>query len=736
MNLGSLYLVLALCGQVQPRAAVPGDTAPRDSTPADDVDSEIESADENPTIESDPPAAAPTKNGAEPAAAPSKKGAGEPAAAEPVADALAPTRSLPAKGANPDSLLQWLAQADTSLDGKRVALVDLLSRIYDRPQQAVVIPAYWKLSAAEFEYRIAADEALRLQQLLPPADASGKHASDSLLEARLAAAEARLREVELAVISQQHALADQMRLPASEPLPLAGDLPHAGAYRTYFQEKYARVAPPRAHLIDRTLPLLQRSIELRASAAISAADCADAGAEAYHAGQLDLAATVDSIAELTRQRRAFVAAVRDYNLDIADYALSVVPAGLTSSQLVSILIGPPPTAQRTPPADPKQAAGQRGGVNQAGFNAPLFAPAGQPTLAPTRPLTNLPAADDGDRSAPPSANPPRRAPRRPPVAPNQSGDAPRRIKSVSPNATSSRTPSGQRYRAAKPPVDEATSDAPADDGFSSKPQAGADQGLYTALRDLSPVKRAQELSATLHWSNAASEPLGTPTTLSDAFTASAGLDRRSVIQAYWRACEQVAACQVTKSEIELLRVLESAALSMRSQPGGAEAMLHLRTSQLSAQAAAEECLVGLINAQFSLAQLMRRPLEGAWPVPTTPPHAGGYRLKADAQPATVMQNSAVQQLTVALPIEHEALQNHADAVVAADAARVEAVLGFEGGQRPLDEAVAAERFLSDETLAFLDMQTAYNLAFADYVLAVAPPGVSDSTLAAVLVVSR
>jgi hypothetical protein len=483
------------------------------------------------------------------------------------------------------------------------------------------------------------------------------------------------------------------------------------------------------------LPLLNRSIELRAAAAVSAADCADAGAEAFHAGQLDLTSTVDSIAELTRQRRAFVAAVRDYNLDIADYALSVVPANLTSSQLVSILIGPPPTVQRVRSGDAKQAADDRGGVNQAGFNAPLFAPPGQPTLAPLRPTPNLPAADDGVKSSPGGANPPRRAPRQDRAAPNQSGDAPRRIKSVPPSSTSRRDTLG-RYIVAKPTTDDAAAAAepPAANSSLTPNELGVDQGLYTALRDLSSVKRAQELSATLHWTNTAGEQNGTATTLIDALNASVGLDRRTVAQAYWRACEQVAAVQVMKQEVELLRALESAALRMRSQPGGAEAMLHLRTSHLAAQAAAEEGAVGVLNAQFGLAQLMRRPLEGPWPLPVTPPHAGGYRLKLDAQPATVLQSSAVRQLATALPLEHQSLQAHADAVVAADAARVEAVLGFEGRQRPLDQALASVRFLFSETLAFLDVQTNYNLQFADYVLSVAPPGIGDSTLAGVLVV--
>ncbi|MGH7140746.1 MAG: hypothetical protein ACREHD_33860, partial [Pirellulales bacterium] len=459
MNLGSLVFVVALYGQVQAPAA------DRKTPPAADIDNDIEAADEKPSIESDPPAAAPPQG---------KAGRSQPAGDADHGD-LTPTRNVPTNPATPETLLEWLGQGDTSLGGKRVTLIDLLSRVYDRSQQAVVIPAYWKLAAAEYEYRIAADESSRLEQLLPPADPSGKHASEPLLESRLAAAEARLREAELAVLTQQYALADMMRLPASEPLPLAGDLPHGGAYRTYFQERYVRVAPPRAHLIDRTLPLLQRSIELRASAAVSAADSADAAAEALHAGQLDVAATVDSIAELSRQRRAFVAAVRDYNIDIADYALSVVPAGLTSAQLVSILIGPPATVGRAAPADPKQATRPGGGVNPAAFNAPLFAPAGQPTLAPTRPA-NLPAADGGT-SPPPAANPPRRVPGG--ARSNQSGDAPGRIKSTSPSATSRRNPQGQLHMAGKPPV-EHNSDAagpPANDALSAATGIGADQGL-------------------------------------------------------------------------------------------------------------------------------------------------------------------------------------------------------------------------------------------------------------------
>lgn len=734
MNLTSICMVLALCGQAgSPKQAVPQKADARGAAPADDIDSEIEAADENPSLGDEPPAAG--------AAKPTGRAAGS--TPPEAADApLVEAKNVPINAATPDALVAWLAQADTSLDGKRVMLVDLLSRIYDRQQQSLVIPAYWKLSAAEFEYRVAADESTRLTQLLPPADASGKHPSDALLETRLAAAEARLREAELTVISQQHALADLMRLPTSEPLPLCGDLPFAGAYRTFFQERYVRTAPPRAYLIDRTLPLLHRSIELRASAAQSAADSAEAGAEAFHTGQLDLAATVNSLAELTRQRRAFVAAVRDYNLDIAEYALSVVPAGLTSAQLVSILIGPPPAAQPSQPADPKPTGAAQNGVNPAAYNAPLFAPAGQPTLAPTRPLPNIPAATQGGMAAP-AAGQPRRAPVSGSVMPGQAGRRPRRIKSSPPGTSSHRT-GPVRHLAAKPPLTVAASRAQE----AAPPQTGgaapatfalnADQGVYTALRDLTPIKRAQELSSTLHWANAAgstTESLGQATALIDALNASVGLDRHALILAYWRTCEELAALQVTRQESDLLRALESTALGLRQRPGGAEAMLRLRTNQLAVQAAVEECQVGLLNAQFGLAQLMRRPLEGPWPLPTTAPHAGGYRLKLDAQSATMQQSAVVRQVVTTLPLEHEVLQARANAVVNADAARVETVLGIEAGQHSLDEAIDAVQYLVAQTLAFLDIQTTYNQAFANYVLTVAPPGTSDATLANVLVVN-
>ncbi|HWB08129.1 MAG TPA: hypothetical protein VG826_02705 [Pirellulales bacterium] len=742
MDIGSLFVVvLALSGQVrQP----PADTQQAEQQESD-FDRSIEEADDaaDPTGAPDRPG-----NATEPAerksAAADRRAvrakeppadAGGSSAAGEAEDDLTPLQDVSSKPGTADALLQWLAEGDTALEGKRVALVDLLSRVYDRPQQAIIVAAYWKLSAAVAEYRIAADEVLRLEQLLPPAEASGKHASDPVLEAHLAAAEARLREAELAAVSQQFALAEQMRLPANEPLPLANDLPHAGAYRTFFQERYSRTAPPRSHLIDRTLPLLQRSVELRAAAAVSAADSAEAEAEAYHAGQLDLLAAVDRVGELTRQRRAFVAAVRDYNLDIAEYALSVAPAALTSAQLVGMLIGPPRTAPASNVTQPKQVAEEPNGVKAAGFNAPITGSNATPTLAPPQPgSSGGTRKKQGDqRGGAPGG-------RRRPSDQNESSQTRPTIKSISPGATSRGETIARRHVAGKPPEGTGRYDAVADDDsgltMDARASAPVDQGLYGALAGLSPLKRAQELSATLHWDRQVTAEQGTPTSLADALAAAAGPNKRALVQAYWGGREQIAAAQVVAQEADLLKSLQAAALSLHDQPGGAEAMLRLRTAQLSADAAEQEAAIGVLSGQFDLAQLMRRPPTGPWPWPVTPPHAGGYRLKLDEQSSAVQQVSLVRQVSKAIPARQEILQRHADAVVAADAARVEFALGFEQGTRRLSDALAAVRELSNETLAFLDAQTQYNVQFADYVMAVAPPGTPDATLAGVLVVSR
>lgn len=657
------------------------------------------------------------------------------AASSPAADdGLAPVRTAAPPPGAADSLMHWLTSEDqVALEGKPTPLVDLLSRLADRGQQIALVQTYWKLSAALAEYRIAADESARLGQLLPPVDATGKHPTDPLRESRLASCEARLREAELAVVDLQYALGEIVRAAPTEPLVLPVDLPHVGAYRTYFQERYARVSPPRGHLIDRSLPLLHRSLELRASAAIAAADAAEADQEAYHAGKLDGLSVIETLSELTRQRRAFVAAVRDYNSDIAEYALSVVPPGLSSAQLVNVLIGPP--KQSDDAAGQKAVVQDPPPVKRAGYDQPIE-PGSGPSAAPG--LLRQGGVSDATGMRP--------------LNPNSSGSTPgstrprKRIKSYVPKPADGKRAQNHRsafwgavllcadtrqagkpdlHIAAKPPLDE--------DGQTTVTEAAAsDAGLYSALAALEPPQRLRQLSDTLQWDRA-SELSGDATTLPEALTAAP--DRRAVLAAYWQGRERIAAYQVRQQQREQLLALQAAALHQHDHPNAAEAMLRLQTARLAAEAGAVETQVAVLAAQFDLAQAMRRPLSGSWPLPTTPPHAGHFRLKLETQPASVVQAMPVRQLARDIPTLYEALLKRAEAVVAADAARAEISQRCDSGEPLLDPAIAVTAQTADESLSLLADQTQYNVQFAEYVLAVAPPTLPAQELAGVLVVS-
>jgi len=117
---------------------------------------------------------------------------------------------------------------------------------------------------------------------------------------------------------------------------------------------------------------------------VQAASSAVHMAEQSHVqGQTDVHTMLACHAELRRQRRVFISAVRDYNADIAEYAVGVADPSISDDKLLAMLI-------RTP-------GGRR-------LSSTLPRP-GEPTLAPPEPVATAgrslagsgePAADEGD----------------------------------------------------------------------------------------------------------------------------------------------------------------------------------------------------------------------------------------------------------------------------------------------------------------------------------------------------
>jgi hypothetical protein len=177
-------------------------------------------------------------------------------------------------------------------------------------------------------------------------------------------------------------------------------------------------------------------------------------------------------------------------------------------------------------------------------------------------------------------------------------------------------------------------------------------------------------------------------------------------------------------------------LQRTSEVPGAEAMLSLHLARLWADAEVLEARARLLESQFDLTQATGRPLDSAWLLPSTPPHAGPYRLRLDAQPARLIESWPLRRLAVTIPALAENFDRRASAVVQADVDRAEVTAAYQAGRPDVEAVLQAIDRQTEQTLGFLDAVTAYNLSIADYVQAVLPAAIPGDQLVATLVIRR
>ncbi|MEQ8787330.1 MAG: hypothetical protein RIC55_13575 [Pirellulaceae bacterium] len=196
------------------------------------------------------------------------------------------------------------------------------------------VKGYWQLSLAIADHHHALEEVEFLESLPSPAAAFER----AQREAALSAARARVAESELALEAAQQDLTEAAGA-AGKNSYLPSDPPFVGEYRTNFNALFSNRTPPAGlQRIDRTLPILHRLIRARADATASAGESLRATTQAYQQGEVGFDDLNDAFVHLRGQRIAFLAAVRDYNYSIADYALSVSTSELGRDAIVSMLI--------------------------------------------------------------------------------------------------------------------------------------------------------------------------------------------------------------------------------------------------------------------------------------------------------------------------------------------------------------------------------------------------------------
>jgi hypothetical protein len=617
-------------------------------------------------------------------------------------DSAAPAKGLmPRRPVTPELVAASFGiSVGGTLAGRPLTLLEALGTTTDRSQQLAITHAYWRLAAAVGEYQARFGAVQRLRQLSPRAE------DVSTLRAERSKATEVLRRAESEAARAQQALAETSRLSAGAPLP--ADLPHAGPYRTNFNEASASPsAPARNRLIHRTLPLRRQGIDLRATAVQAAEDALEAAIDGYRESSGELAVVLSCLARAVEERTAFVSEVCRYNDEIADYALSVAAAHASPGDLVTMLIFPT-----------SQPDGVPGKIET--LAAPQTLPAKRAGVAPStgvEPATWIFPASPAQSAG--VAGQPTLAPRKPTLAPKKPTSIPAEPAPLPPKPV---------------PEERVAKRLPLADGPGAS--AGTTSALYPALVSASATARVKDLSAALHWNRNLPPDSGRSVELEECLRGLSAGDRRSVIDAYWIARQRLAEYQVLVGQGELIEQLVQAVLDHRQQPSGSLDMLRLQAARLAGEADRTAAQVELLQSQFELTRRVGRPLDGPWLVPSTAPHAGPYRLKLDEQRPELVQQPSMRRLSAAVPALNDALQEQAAAVVEADSARAAATTAYQLGGRGIEQLLTCVRSQTVETFAFLQTLTGYNRAIAEYALTVLPPAIPGEQLVQTLVILR
>jgi|GEM_PF-746971 len=617
------------------------------------------------------------------------------------------------------------------LSGRPVTLLEAISRASDRQQQLQVVRAYWQTARATANLSLCAAHQGMLDQLrVGPSDAV-------LLDSARASAAAMTSQARVAAIAAQYELAALMRLPANAPLPVAADAPHAGDYRTHFAEIFAtRAAPEKARRTNATIPLRRQAMQHQAAAMLAADRLLAAMLDPRTIPQPALADVLDGLNESLRQRQALAEAVVLYNLDIAEYALAVAGPEVTPQVLVTMLI-------RSRPAGPSAMDDSQSGVQPAGYQQDpgsagnAEAPASntaQPTTAAGQ--SPRPAVRPGEEAPNPLL--PRRPTEQPTPDSTDDFQPPRTLGVPEATPLHNRAPSttlpseaGKLNPITAPlvPVEPAAhlQQAPSETTL-QRPLPPLAPMLYAALQTAPATSRTKQLAIALHWDRALPEPVGQPLSLQQALAAAPAGSRRAVIEAYWAARQKAAEYQLFVQQAQWLDELSDGL-------GGDSAFAahRLAVARQQTEANLRRSHAELVQSQHKLAVLIGSGNQLRLPLPTTTPHAGSYELRLERQPPELARSARVIRSAAMVPALAEAACKQADAVVAADAARARAAQQLRSGATSIDELLDLTSQQTAQTLGFLEVLTAYNVAIADYALAVMPADVPAQTLTAALV---
>lgn len=343
---------------------------------------------------------------------------------------------------------------------------------------------------------------------------------------------------------------------------------------------------------------------------------------------------------------------------------------------------PPETAPDTPPdlPPPVVAEGQAPPAGAARFPPPPFAP---PVAAPP---------------APPAVAPPAAA-SVPPALPARAADGTVSVLAA-PQAPAGAPASGA------PAASQRATPAPA-------PAAAAELLARSLAPPAAPLSPADT-----------SMPRLLP--LLEALERSGDRSRRLwITQAYWKLAAAAARHRFAADAEERLALVA---------PGGnADDLAMLDAAIHGARGRAATAVVELISAQQELSDLVRLPVTEPPPLTADRPLTSAYQTHFETIFALRPATGRVRAIHRQLPAAHAAILARAQATAAAQE-RFDVVEPlYAQAKKPINAVLSAHDAITAQQQAFVDAVAAYNLAIAEYVMAVADLSVPDEQFASMLI---
>lgn len=226
--------------------------------------------------------------------------------------------------------------------GRPMTLEECLSRQFGGDRRTT-IEVFWTVRQRAAEYQAIAQEIEFIDNLMPVAlehRAKPTGAVEMLfLRAARLEAKANLHEAQAALVESQFDLALRTQTLADGQWPLSSTPPHAGLYQLNLEaQPRSLVETWPVRRLAATIPACIASLQEYAASVVTADTDREQAFVKYAKGSLSVEQVIEKVSHQTRQTFEFLQLLSEYNLFIAEYALTVLPPNAPANRISAALV--------------------------------------------------------------------------------------------------------------------------------------------------------------------------------------------------------------------------------------------------------------------------------------------------------------------------------------------------------------------------------------------------------------